>query len=37
MNHKINTNYLKLPDSYVFVEINDRIDRHLKHLSLIHI
>lgn len=31
MNHKINTNYLKLPDSYVFVEINDRIDRHLKH------
>ena len=31
MNHKINTNYLKLPDSYVFVEINDRIDRYLKH------
>ena len=31
MNHKINTNYLKLPDSYVFVEINDRIDRHLRH------
>lgn len=30
MNHKINANYLKLPQSYVFVEINDRVDRYLR-------
>ena len=27
MNHKINTNYLKLPDSYVCVESNDHKPR----------